>query len=790
MPYDSRFCNQCGRPVSGLSEHPSVIPRLTSRRILPIHRTPATIANERKGQSDQGKKRATVLEAAKNSPSSNDKNGFIESVQSNDIFDNLRSLMPSGMIRKSDAMPAYTGGEQREVTVLFLDVTNFTDASHRLDSEDIYMIVDEAMRLLVEIVYKYEGTVDKFTGDGLIALFGAPIAHENDPERAVRASLEMLQVLKPLHHRTMTQHNFDFQIRIGINTGLVIAGSLGNDLHMEYTVIGDTVNQASRMEIAAEPGSVLVSFSTYQRTRPIFNFVTLPWFIAKGIPESIRAYRPIQIREQPDSVRGLPGMRGRMLGRDQDMARLHNAMENVKKEGQRHISLITGDAGLGKSRLVVEFCEGLRAQNIRSYRGSCLAYARSRPMWVIADIIRDIVDIAEIDPVELQVERLREFIARQLMDEAEVLPVLLHLLELELPTNMEQGVHEKATQNKPPYRSDDVLRQVLLNFQMSPFVLVFDDLHWVDPTSRQFLISLIEASADVPLHLILISRDFERLIAIRPILDVCATYPDVFEEIRLRALSDDDNRLLVNQYIWQTSSEIEELNEIIVARAEGNPFYTEEIVRMLMDKGGIVEQGSGWKTTNYASDLLRAVPGTLRDLILARFDQLEASTRHTLQRAAILGRFFPARLLEELHDGDMASLLEQLDELSNRQFLREETVNSERVLSFQHTLIQEAIYSTLLKRERRRLHGLVADVISDTNFWLPEEQTLILAYHYSESSNPTKAIPYLAAKPLLAAQPPLFANVNSHSLPPSGPLTDEILHSTTENSLLLTMTNT
>ena len=668
--------------------------------------------------------------------------------------------MPDALAHKLDSAATHISGEQREVTVIFLDVTNFTAASHRLDSEDIYLIIDEAMRLLVEIVYKYEGAIDKFTGDGLIALFGAPISHENDPERALRASLEMLQVLQPLRQRTLAQHSFDFQVRIGVNTGLVIAGSLGNNLHMEYTVIGDTVNLAARLETAAQPGSILVSFSTYQRTRPLFNFVTLPPATMKGFPDRVRAYRPIQVRERPGSLRGLPGMSAQMIGRVRDLSRLQKTMEIVQDKGQRRISLITGEAGLGKSRLVVEFCKGLATQNIPYYQGNCLAYARSRPLWVVAEMIRSIAHITEIDPVDFQIDQLQAFIAEQSLNAAEVLPLLLHVLEL--------GTLQPADADEE--QVNGVLRKVLLSFQSAPFVLIFDDLHWVDPASRQFLIDLIRSNDAIPLHLILVARDFERLTVIRPIIEACAAKTEALDDIRLRALSIDESRLLVNQLVHQSSAEIEELNEIIVTRAEGNPFYTEEIVRMLMDKGGIIEQGDGWMPTASARELLRTVPGTLRDLILARFDQLPPDLRYTLQQAAVLGRTFSARLLATLNANALDALIEQMAELASRQFLQENTNSSERGFFFRHTLIQEAVYTTLLKRDRRRLHGVVAEMIKDTDFWLPQEQAEALAYHYTESDEPEKAIPYLLLTAHGDAQDTLFETANRllhpfHQLP-------------------------
>lgn len=744
MQPGNRFCGQCGAPAAPTepasdTEHLHEQPGAYRTNSVPQAEHRASPNGTDDTHPDTSYPTASPLPQV-NGPK---KQGKLRTGKEAEVFDHLRALMPDGLIRKIDKATEQISGEQREVTVLFLDVTNFTAASHRLDSEDIYLIIDEAMRLLVEIVYKYEGTVDKFTGDGLIALFGAPVAHENDPERALRASLEMLQALQPLRRRTMAQHNFDFQVRIGVNTGLVIAGSLGSNLHMEYTVIGDTVNMASRLESAAQPGSVLVSFSTYQRTRPLFNFVTLPPLAMKGFPDPVRAYRPIQVREQPGSIRGLPGMRVQMIGRTQDIAKLREAFGTVQKTGRRQITLITGDAGLGKSRLVVEFCESLRAERTHFYQGNCLAYARSRPLWVVAEMIRNIANITEIDPVEDQIARLRSLIDDRRLDEAAVLPVLLHVLELALLDAIPgQPLSGPVPEDLQAYISR-ILHRVLLALHDSAYVLVFDDLHWVDPISRQFLVNLIELSEDAPIHLILVSRDFERQTTIGPLIDACAAKRADFTDIRLRALSLEESRLLVNQLVRHTSPEIQELNELIVARAEGNPFYTEEIVRMLMDKGGIIEQGDEWVATPRAQELLRSVPGTLRGLILARFDQLSPELRYTLQLAAVVGRSFPAHLLAKLYDGDTVSLHARLTELMERQFLQKDSTISERGYTFRHTLIQEAVYSTLLKRERRRIHGLVAEVLKQTNYWLPEVQAEALAYHYSESSDPEKALPYL-----------------------------------------------
>jgi len=366
---------------------------------------------------------------------------------------------------------------RREVTVLFLDVTNFTAASHGLDSEDVFAWIDETMRLLASVVRKYEGTIDKFTGDGLMALFGAPEAHENDPERAVRAALEMQQIVRPLRERILRKHGFDFQMRIGLNTGTVVAGSVGGAF-AEYTVLGDTVNLASRLEKAAEPGTILVSESTYQRTRPFFEYAILPTLYVKGMPEPVQSYRPMHLRQRPGTVRGIPGLHVPMIGRQRSLERLRVALNDVIQEGQSRFAVITGEAGLGKSRLVAEFRALLSQSDVRFYLGSCLAYARSTPLWVLADILRDILHISSVDPGDIQREAVRAYLNQIGLSDQEMLPYLANVLGLGQTDRDIEARLQLMDASMLQRQTHSALRQIFLaEARRGPTVLVFEDLH-------------------------------------------------------------------------------------------------------------------------------------------------------------------------------------------------------------------------------------------------------------------------------------------------------------------------
>jgi predicted ATPase/class 3 adenylate cyclase len=665
----------------------------------------------------------------------------------------LRALMPNSLATKVNAAAREIVGERREVTVLLLDLADFTAMTHMLDSEDVYLLTDEAMRLLAEVVYQYEGTIDKFTGDGLMALFGLPITHENDPERAVRAALEMHAALQPLRVRIQRQCGVDFRARIGIHTGLVIAGQVGSDLHVDYTVIGDTINLASHLQETADPGTVLVSFDAYQRTRPWFVYEALPPLTVRGKSRSIRAFRPLKLREKPGRTRGLPGLQVPMIGRQDALANLTSALNKVLEDRRSQIALVTGEAGVGKSRLLAEFHGSVDRSGVHLYQGSCSTYTRSTPLRLVANIIRDILYLGEADPAEMQRQALRAHIDQLEMTDKDMLPYLYNVLGLEQddPRAEARLVHlDDATLQKLTHAA---LQQVFLSkAQLYPTVLVFEDLHWIDSASRDFLEHLIQVVDDVPLMMVLVSRDLERGTVVRPFIAAARKRESPLVDIQLSPLSRSDGKLLVDQLVPQVTDEAQSLKQRIVERADGNPFYAEEIVRVLIDQGGLIRQNDIWQVTPQARGLAEKVPGTLNGLIMARFDRLPEPSRRTLQKAAVLGSSFPLSLLQSLNGMHPESVTSQVAVLEKRQFLVIAPFGVAQGYIFRHALIQGAVYGTLLKRDRQKLHEQVAEAIELDGFGLPEERAEALAYHYAESAHPIRAIPYLISAAESAAR--------------------------------------
>ncbi len=661
------------------------------------------------------------------------------------VLQSMRSLLPLSLAEKIDAAAPQVAGERREVTVLDLDFGVLSAANDHLDSEQAYLLIDEAMRQLAAVVYEHEGTIDKYTGSGLIALFGLPLAHENDPERAIRAALGMLAALQPLQSRISEQYSVELQAQIGIHTGLLIGGKVGSDRSTGYTVVGDTLDTARYLQREAEAGTVLVSFPMYQRTRPLFEFHAVPHGSVGPASKPIRAFRLLRLRPRPERVRGLPGMQATMVGREDGLAQLNDALDLVRRRQQARIAFVTGEAGVGKSRLVAEFVKAQAHHDVQIYQGNCLAYARAKPMWLLADMLRAMVQVSETSPADSQWQALEAFVRGLELPADEILPYLADVLAIEQREariearllSLEGSARQKLTHS--------VLRQAIVRLaQLVPTIFVFEDLHWIDPASRDFLVHLIETLDDTPLMLVLVSRPEERDTVVKPLVEAASKRVEGFADVIVPPLSEAEGELLVSQLLPRTEGDATRVKEHIVKRAAGNPFFAEEIVRMLLDAGGLVRKNGLHEVTPLADDLLSTVPGTLKGLIQSRLDRLPQELHEPLVSAAVLGPAFPTDLWYcMIGTGDRIpdSILE---DLRVRQLVFCEPSGRRHECVFYHALIQEVVYDTLLKRTRQNLHEKAAQTIEEGSYWPTDQQAEALAYHFTRSSQPLKALPYLA----------------------------------------------
>jgi class 3 adenylate cyclase len=613
-----------------------------------------------------------------------------------------RLRLPTELAKKTRVASLKALSEHRTVTVLLAGLTNFMAAFQYLDSEEVYVFTDEAISLLTEVVYKYEGTVDKFTGDGLMVLFGLPTAHENDPERAIRAALEMQTKLAPLLQQFKETCGFDFQLGIGIHTGEVVAGRIGSDFYMEYTVVGDTVARASELQQAAKPGTVLVSTETYQHTRPLFEFEVLPGVPFRGAASPAQAFRPLGFVTRPGRIRGLLEMQAPMIGRDNELNRLKAALDVVRHEQRRRIVLLAGEAGIGKSRLLAEFQSLMAGSGIGIYQGGCPRYARSRPLGIVAEIWRELLGLAATGSSSDQRDKLQHKLDDLGLAGNDIGPYLANVLADAGQWSQLEGLDPDTVQRQ----THAALRQVLVAAaRLAPMVLIFEDLQWVDQASREFLEYIIQTTGDEPFLLVLVSRQTERDTVTRSLLALAEEESGLLLDLSLSTLTAAESQALVDQLISESEPDLQALKKEIISRGEGNPFYLEEIIRMLIDQGGLTRKpASGdWQITPRAGELLRLVPTTIKDSILARFDRLPERVRQTLQKAAVLGPAFSASLLQKLNDNGLDALAVHLQELEEHQFLQSQSLKPGENYWFRYNLLQETVYSTLLKCDQRQI---------------------------------------------------------------------------------------
>ncbi len=655
----------------------------------------------------------------------------------------LHSKIPSSMVNKFMQPSRELYGQRREVTVLMVEITNFVPISIGMDSETTYLAVDEIVHLLADVVYKYEGTVDKYSDNGMVVLFGLPLNHENDPERAVRAALEMLYSMDQQRDGLIDRYQHEFQIQIGINTGSVIAGVMNSQNHLEYTVIGDTVHLTKHLQNTAAPGSILVSFSTYQRTRPIINYQGMTPLQLEDVSDPAVVYQPLGIRVNPSQVRGLPGLQVPMIGRREQMNKLVEIFNQTIDTQKSELVFCSGDAGIGKSRLVVEFRNYLSTRQVSMIQGTCALYMRITPYRVVADILRNILGISELDPTNEQRKILRHYLEQFELDRSDILPYLMHVLGI-LHSDPVLEVRIKLLDPSMLQRQTHFALRMFFITQSrkTPLVLVFDDLHWVDQPSGQFLEYLCQSLENTPLLLVMVARDFEKYAFAKSIRSAADKHFQKPRDLFIQPLTESDAHLLVDQLVQEDIRPAQELKTLITARAGGNPYYTEELVRILMDHGVLVNQDGSWHLIADAAHLIDEVPGTLSDIILARFDHLPDPLRKVLLMASVLGNSFSIRLLQALMGEDSKNLSENLMELETRDFLIRTQFDIDDGYLFKHPLLSETVYKTLLKRDLQKLHTRVAQAIEKGDYWLPGERNQVLAYHLSESSKPAQAIPY------------------------------------------------
>ena len=584
-------------------------------------------------------------------------------------LDVLRRATPQPLAQKILAQRDRLEGERKLVTALFTDIVGSTTLAEAMDPEDWREVVSGAHARVSEAIYRYEGTIAQLLGDGVLAFFGAPLAHEDDAERALRAALEILDGVHAyaaeLRRRNLVE---DFQMRIGLNTGIVVVGDIGSDLHMEYLAIGDTVNLAARMQSAADPDTILISENTYRHVASLFDFEDRGKIAVKGKAEAVQVYAVVRGRKGAARQRGITGLSSPMVGRQREFATLMQVFSDLQM-GKGGIITISGEAGLGKSRLLAEWRKIVRANpqqspteggnltadlregltptpNIRWIEGRSLSYGAAVAYHLGIDLLRALLGVAPDASEEDLHAALRQGAESLFGDEetaGQVYSFLGHILGLKLEEDAAARVKYldgPALQGRYVAAFKAYLTALA---RTAPTIVVVEDIHWADPSSVELGLHVLATAAEAPIVFVMVTRPDQETAGWR-MVEAAREIPGVSAiELHLSPLSEGDSQQLVSNLLEVTALP-GSLRQLIQAKAEGNPFYVEEVIRMLIDRGSLQRQGDAWIITRDLKEI--EIPDTLQGVIMARIDRLPEEAKRTLQIAAVIGRRFQVKVLD------------------------------------------------------------------------------------------------------------------------------------------------
>ncbi|HEX6228041.1 MAG TPA: adenylate/guanylate cyclase domain-containing protein [Solirubrobacterales bacterium] len=540
-------------------------------------------------------------------------------------------------------------GERKPVTAVFADVVGSTALAESMDPEEWIGIMNRAFELMSRSLYQYEGTIASLIGDGLLAFFGAPVAHEDDPERAALASLAMVEAISEYRSYLAATRDIDFQIRIGINTGEVVVGKVGSDLRYEYTALGDTMNVAARMEAAAPPGGVLVTAETHRFLAGRFHTEDRGEISVKGKSDPVHAFQVLGRKPVPEAARGIAGLTSSMVGRDEQLRELARQLDDLR-EGRGRVAVISGEPGIGKSRLLAEVKRVAADAEppLRFAEGQCLSYGRNLPHHLLVDLVRSMVG-ATPSMGDRETRAALHGRADALLpasDANEVVPYLEHLLSLEQDSATANRLDKLDPAGLQAHYVASLGRLIAAEAAAARLVLACEDIHWADPSSVEILEKLLMQVG--PGHAVLwiltlrprTSAEADSLLAAAR-----TSHGEAASEFVLEPLSSEDSRKLVSNLL-----EIELLPEpvrrLIQDRSDGNPFFVEEVIRMLIERGALVQEDGAWKATRSIDEI--RIPDNLHGLLLARIDALPLDVRHTLLVASVIGRRFAADVLDQV----------------------------------------------------------------------------------------------------------------------------------------------
>jgi class 3 adenylate cyclase/tetratricopeptide (TPR) repeat protein len=636
--------------------------------------------------------------------------------------------------------------QRKMATVIFMDIVNSTQMIQDMDPEESMEILDVSLNALAEPIRQYGGHVNRFMGDGFLAVFGLPTARENDPEMAVRAALGILSVSKNIAQTLKDERGIQaFQVRVGINTGLIAAGGITES---DDTIMGSTINLAARLEKAAEPGTVLVSKHTYQHIRGIFDMEQRNAIDAKGFPEPVDTYKILRVRSRALRMvsRGVEGVETRMVGREQEMQRAQEIARAVWGEKNRRFITLTGEAGLGKSRFLDEFESWLDLQPVQIglFKGRATLETQNQPYAMFRDMFALRFEILDDDSVQVVRQKFSDGF-RQFFQNDSKSEMKAHLVGHLLGYDFGESDALKNALNNPQLMRDRAFQYLVTYFNEAatqhPIAIFLDDVHWADESSLELLIYLGDALANLPVLFFALARPvlFER----REQWDS----NEGFETIPLLPLSREQSEHLVMEVLQKVDNIPGALRELIIEQAEGNPYYIEEMIRMLVEDGILVKEEPVWHIQPGRLSDIR-IPSTLTGIIQARLDSLPKQERTILQQASIVGRVFWDAAVTYINQGqalDEESIAHNLEALQSREmvFQRQPSAFAEAAeYLFKHVVFREITYETVLLRQREKYHSLVANWLIGQHGDRVAEMSSLIASHLVKAGRSAEAVDY------------------------------------------------
>jgi class 3 adenylate cyclase/tetratricopeptide (TPR) repeat protein len=617
--------------------------------------------------------------------------------------------------------------ERKQVTVLFADLKGSTELIADLDPEAAQRLLDPALQHMMDAVHRFEGTVNQVLGDGIMALFGAPVAHEDHAIRACYAALAMQAALHHYAEEVRHSHGLEMQARVGLNSGEVVVRAIGNDLHMDYSAVGQTTHLAARMEQLAMPGSIRLTAATFRLAEGLVQVNALGRFPVKGLTEPVEVFElvgasAIRRRLQASAVRGLT----HFVGRQQELLALQQALERAGA-GHGQVIALVGEAGVGKSRLVYEFVHSHHTSGWSVLESASVSYGKATPYFPVLDLLRRYGHIEEHDDTRT----IRAKVTGQVLtlDETlqDTLPALLSLLDA-LPED------SPFLTLDPPQRRQrtlDALKRVLLReSQVQPLLVVFEDLHWIDSETQALLTHLVESLPTARLLL---------LVNYRPEYQHGWGSKTFYTQLRLDPLPPANAEELL-QVLLGNGPSLSPLKQLLITRTEGNPFFLEESVRTLVETGVLVGEQGAYSLAQALPTI--QVPPTVQAVLAARVDRLPSEEKHLLQTAAVIGTEVHLPLLQAIAELPEAALHRGLTHLQAAEFLYETRLFPERAYTFKHALTHEVAYGSVLHERRRVLHARIVAALEVLAGDRLDDQVERLAQHALQGEVWQKALAY------------------------------------------------